>query len=206
MKILIMIAVVATSLTSYAQRTGGRNEAPSPVKELMSRSVTRLNGMSSMLGRNYSFEAAGKISLKSARRFDTDLTRVNELLETKSAELRKVNNQNKKNEISAILEGIETSYSTRASLVELKTSVSGKAAKEQVQDLIDYIDNLFTILEAKILDSPEAVLSAEQIMRTITAINEASLVTASDVVALANQVKAILGRVSIKQASKCRAA
>ncbi len=207
MKLLTVLLVLCVSSVSFANRGARDGGGSKPRSQGQTRTFSPkvsdiLAYTGGMFGRTYAFESVRKAPESVQKTFENKMTALEAVLRSKRSELE--GNEIRKQEVAAILEGIETAYTVRAKILTLAKGLKNKNQQDQAEELLGLIDHYVTILEAKIKDSVDAPeMSFDKIMQSLNAINKAELRSGEDIVALADAVTKIIG--PIRRARRCRA-
>ncbi len=215
MKIVLMLATLTLTITSFATpRPGGKPEGrrEGVTTGRASEALVRFNrSCSESLGSEINVRLPETLKPEEMTTLVQRAEVLSETLKIREVELKE--DSLKRTELSNILESLNGALQARSRFVDYLTNAreakieSTREANEVAQDLINLIDNAFTIIDAKVKDSPDAPVSTAQILRVLDvlgSVNRARL-TKEDLIAFESSIKDIFGnQYSIKQVARCR--
>lgn len=215
MKIVLFAAALTLSVPTFANpKPGGERPGTRPegrvnrsleVMSRFNRTATEVFGteVNIRLPETLTAEKATQL----AQRFES----LDSTLTAKQGEIRQ--DTTKRTELAAIVEAINPALSGRSRFVDFLDSAqqgrveASDAIKTAAQDIVDLVDNMATIISAKVNDSAEAPVSTAQILRVLNVLgsNNRAQLSADDIVRFETSIKDIFGNeYSIRQVARCR--
>lgn len=212
MRVIVALLTVGICVNGWAigRPTSGNKGRGERSGEVQARSLEKVeslnNAASRILGQDIKVELPSRLSGQEAKVLEQKLDSLVKALETKQSDI--LRDANKKAEIASLLEQMTPAMRARDSYKEFVESNQGDAkANETAENVIRLIDNLFTIMEAKVAETAETPVSTGQIARVLSELGRTknSGLKAEDIFETEVKITSIFGKdYTLEQVARCR--
>lgn len=210
MKLVALLSVIlfSSSLFAAGKASGGKpgRSKEESAKILPTEKVSKINDRAkAVLGMEVAIKIPRGMDKDAQDAFAARAEKHVDVLEGKQAELAK--DSSKKVELGQIYRVMPEAYKARSEFTEFAEANKGTEAGNKAKEFVEGIDNIFTIVEAKLNETAENPVSTGQILSFIDVLIQANStkLTAAEISRMEADIKAIFGgEFTLRDLIKCR--